>query len=523
MDSLRQLSSPTGAVLRDYEMESVPSITIVPGDIVSLKTGDVVPADVRLFESMNFETDEALLTGESLPVSKTSETTYSTEIGVGDRLNMAYSSSTVTRGRARGIVVAVGMSTEIGNIAETLRAANKRKMRKLSDHRDQNNNVSLYQRVKFSVLWVRDWIGIVLGITTGTPLQRKLSKLAYLLFLVAIVLAIIVFGANKFNVTHQVSIYAISLGIAIIPESLIAVLSITMAIGTRAMAKRHVIVRKLDALEALGGVTNVCSEKTGTLTQGKMITRKAWIIKTGQILTVESPEATDPTSGEVISEAGIVELGSRPPSSTYEKARSEKFSTPADLVNDSVFEFIRAAALCNLATVRRDENTGRWNATGDPTEIALQVFAHRFELGKERMSREWSEMAEFPFDSSIKRMSVIYQHQEMGSWVFLKGAVERVLEACTSVETGGESLDLDDQIKEQVLRQMEQFASQGLVFPGIILLIVARSRNCTSTMDRHRRLRHPSRSRREGYDPPRPRWAIRPSTRRVPPCGPRMS
>src|SRR5271169_872683 len=164
MDSLRQLSSPTG---------------------------DVVPADVRLFESMNFETDEALLTGESLPVSK-SEQTYSTDVGVGDRLNMAYSSSTVTRGRAMGIVVAVGMSTEIGNIAETLRAANKRKVRKLSDHRDQNNKVSLYERVKFSVFWVRDWIGIVLGITTGTPLQRKLSKLAYLLFLVAIVLAIIV-------------------------------------------------------------------------------------------------------------------------------------------------------------------------------------------------------------------------------------------------------------------------------------------------------------------------------------------
>src|SRR5271170_4509308 len=471
MDSLRHLSSPTGAVLRNYEIESVPSIKIVPCDIVSLKTGDVVPADVRLFESMNFETDEALLTGESLPVSKSSETTFSTEIGVGDRLNMAYSSSTVTRGRARGIVVAVGMSTEIGNIAETLRAANKRKMRKLSDHRDQNNKVSFYQRIKFSVLWVRDWIGIVLGITTGTPLQRKLSKLAYLLFLVAIVLAIIVFGANKFNVTHQVSIYAISLGIAIIPESLIAVLSITMAIGTRAMAKRHVIVRKLDALEALGGVTNVCSDKTGTLTQGKMITRKAWIIKTGQILTVESPEATDPTAGKVISEAGIGKLGYQPPQRTYEKAPSEKFSTPADLVNENVSEFIRVAALCNLATVRRDENTGRWNVTGDPTEIALQVFAHRFGLGKERMNREWSEMAEFPFDSSIKRMSVIYQHQEMGSWVFLKGAVERVLEVCTVVETGGGSLDLDDHVKQQVLRQMERFASQGLVFPAVIFLI----------------------------------------------------
>ena len=482
MDSLRQLSSPTGAVLRDYEIASVPSITIVPGDILSLKTGDVVAADIRLFETMNFETDEALLTGESLPVSKSCETTYSTEIGVGDRLNMAYSSSTVTRGRAQGIVVAVGMSTEIGNIAETVRAANKRKVRKLSDHRDHNNDLSFYECVKFSVLWVTDWIRIVLGITTGTPLQRKLSKLAYLLLLVAIILAIIVFGANKFNITHQVTIYAISLGIAIIPESLIAVLSITMAIGTRAMAKRHVIVRKLDALEALGGVTNVCSDKTGTLTQGKMIIRKAWIIKTGQILTVESREATDPTAGRVISETGIVELGHQSQQSTYREAPSEQFSSPADLVDDDFSDFIRAAALCNLATVRIDENTSRWKVTGDPTEIALQVFAHRFELGKDRLSREWSEKAEFPFDSSMKRMSVIYQHQEKGSWVFLKGALERVLEVCTTVETSDGPLDLDDQVKEQVLRQMEEFASQGLVLPLLNFANLACPRYCTSVM-----------------------------------------
>jgi Na+-exporting ATPase len=126
MDSLRQLSSPTGAVLRDSEIASVPSVTIVPGDVVSLKTGDVIPADVRLYESMNFETDEALLTGESLPVAKRADKTYHAEVGVGDRLNMAYSSSTVTRGRAMGIVVAVGMNTEIGNIAETLRPPGRR-------------------------------------------------------------------------------------------------------------------------------------------------------------------------------------------------------------------------------------------------------------------------------------------------------------------------------------------------------------------------------------------------------------
>jgi potassium/sodium efflux P-type ATPase len=463
MDSLRQLSSPTGAVLRNSEIESVPSISIVPGDIVSLKTGDVVPADVRLFEAMNFETDEALLTGESLPVSKDFEATYDHEIGVGDRLNMAYSSSTVTRGRAKGVVTSVGMQTEIGNIAETLRAANKRKVRKLSDHRDDNNHVSIRERIKFTFLWVRDWLGILLGITTGTPLQRKLSKLAYLLFLLAIVLAIIVFGANKFNVTHQVSIYAISLGIAIIPESLIAVLSITMAIGTRAMAKRNVIVRKLDALEALGGVTNVCSDKTGTLTQGKMITRKAWVIKTNAIFTINSPEATDPTAGTVTLDTGEAELGPEIQDSLHLQAPSEKAASPAELLDNDSTEFIRAAALCNLATVRRDETSNKWTVTGDPTEIALQVLSHRFGLGKDKLTQEWVERCEFPFDSAIKRMAVIFEHQEQGSFVFIKGAVERVLEVCTKVELGSDTIDLTEEVKEQVLRQMEKFASQGLV------------------------------------------------------------
>lgn len=453
MDSLRQLSSPTGSVLRDGEIESIPSLSIVPGDIVSLKTGDVVPADVRLIESMNFETDEALLTGESLPVSKSSEITYENEAGVGDRHNMAFSSSTVTRGRARGIVVAIGMQTEIGSIAETLRAANKRKIRKLADHRDENNRISFKERVKFPFLWLRDWIGILLGLTIGTPLQRKLAKLAYLLFLLAIVLAIIVFGANKFNVTHQVSIYAISLGIAIIPESLIAVLSITMAIGTRAMAKRHVIVRKLEALEALGGVTNVCSDKTGTLTQGKMITRKAWMIETEETFTVDSPDATDPTMGTVHLEKN----------GNMEDAPSEKFPEPKALVQDSAKELILTAALCNLATVRRDENGKKWNVTGDPTEIALQVFAHRFGLGKDTLTSEWSEVAEFPFDSSIKRMSVIVHNSEQGSWVFTKGAVERVLDVCTTVKSQGGSKPLTNEIKKKILKQMENFASQGLV------------------------------------------------------------
>jgi Na+-exporting ATPase len=464
MESLRQLSSPTGAVLRDGEIESVPSKTIVPGDIVSLKTGDVVPADIRLYQAMNFETDEALLTGESLPVAKDPNAIYDQDIGVGDRLNMAYSSSTVTRGRANGIVVAVGMSTEIGNIAETLRTANRHKVRSLDDYRNDNNKVSVAERVKFTFCWIKDWIGILLGMTTGPPLKRKLSKLAYLLFLFAIVLAIIVFGVNKFNITNQVSMYAISVGIAIIPESLIAVLSITMAIGTRTMAKRNVIVRKLDALEALGGVTNVCSDKTGTLTQGKMITHKAWIIKTGAMITIDSPDATDPTAGH-ISVHTCNAFGH-----SMQLSQEEGVISPADFLDPDAVEFIRATALCNLATVRKDENTNKWNVTGDPTEIALQVFAHRFQLGKEVLQSQWTETVEFPFDSTIKRMAVIFSHQA-GDWVFLKGAVEKVMEVCSEVNIGNGKIALDDEVEAIIVQQMEQLASQGLVVLGVFLLI----------------------------------------------------
>jgi P-type Na+/K+ transporter len=460
MDSLCQLSSPTATVLRDSEIESVASIFVVPGDVVNLKTGDVIPADVRLYETMNFETDEALLTGESLPVSKGSEITYGSEIGVGDRLNMAFSSSTVTRGRAKGIVVAVGMNTEIGNIAETLRAANKRPVRQLGDNHDE---LSITEKMKFWLYWLKDWLGIILGITTGTPLQRKLSKLAYLLFLLALILAVIVFGANKFNITHQVSIYAISLGIAIIPESLIAVLSITMAIGTRAMAKRHVIIRRLEALEALGGVTNICSDKTGTLTQGKMITRKAWIIRNDILVTVDSPEAMDPSTGIVGMEMSEIRLAPEIQKSAHEKSPPTSTDRPTSLVDDPLKEFLHAAALCNLATVWRDEEANRWNATGDPTEIALQIFAHRFGRGKEVLKTEWTERCEFPFDSTIKRMSVIFQHREDGNWAFIKGAVESVMEVCSKVNVGGGTVVLGEPAKKQVLKQMEAFASQGLV------------------------------------------------------------
>lgn len=210
MDSLRSLSSPSAAVLRDGHIEVIPSAEVVPGDIVQVKTGDTIPADLRLIDAMNLECDEKILTGEAMPVAKYTKKDFSkdneTSTGVGDRLNMVYSSSNVTKGRGTGIVVFTGMFTEIGKIAESMQGK-KRKANRSMSWKEGN-----LQPAKGGILRVWDGIGAFLGLTTGTPLQRKLSKLAYILFGCALILAIIVFGVNKFNVTNEVAIYAISTG-----------------------------------------------------------------------------------------------------------------------------------------------------------------------------------------------------------------------------------------------------------------------------------------------------------------------
>jgi Na+-exporting ATPase len=201
---------------------------------------------------MNFETDEALLTGESLPVRKDAESTFPEDIGPGDRLNVAFSSSTVTKGRARGAVFATGMKTEIGSIATALRQSDQ-KVRQVK--RKPDGTAKPHRYLEAWGLTAGDFVGHFLGVNVGTPLQRKLSKLAILLFGIAVICAIIVLGANEFSNNREVIIYAVATGLSMIPASLVVVLTITMAAGTKRMVHRHVVVRKLDSLEALGAVT----------------------------------------------------------------------------------------------------------------------------------------------------------------------------------------------------------------------------------------------------------------------------
>ncbi|CCC09571.1 putative Na or K P-type ATPase [Sordaria macrospora k-hell] len=416
IQALYALSAPTCKVIRSGATTTIKAEALVPGDIVRLNVGDVVPADLRLATSINLSTDEALLTGESLPVSKHAEVVMARdrEVPLGDRSNMVYSASTITRGRATGIVVSTGMGTEVGKIAGLLRDSNGGRNKKHVDKEEMGALRSLLVRA-------RNGMRVLLGLD-GTPLQVTLS--------------------NKFDVTDEVLIYGICVAVAVIPESLIAVLTIATALGTHAMARGNVVIRKLAALEAVGGVTNICSDKTGTLTQGKMVTRKVWLVDGTEVEVQGTTHPFDPTSGSV-------------------KIGEETLKRPLAKKGENLKEFLESIALCNNSAVTKAET---YTAIGEPTEIALQTFAMRFGMGKpsvlaadDGQSRQQQLLlAEYPFDSSCKRMTVVYTNTESGSsgaaYAYTKGALEALLPL----------LDASDEQKIEVVAKAEALAAQGL-------------------------------------------------------------
>ncbi|KAL5001381.1 hypothetical protein BDV10DRAFT_199253 [Aspergillus recurvatus] len=468
MASLQTLTTPSGTVSRDGSTAVIPAIEIVPGDIVEVKTGEMIPADLRLIEVVNFETDEALLTGESLPVQKDSEATFEEDTGPGDRLNIAYSSSTVTRGRARGIAIATGMHTEIGKIASALRASGqKRRPVKLGPSGETKKR----WYVQAWLLTSTDTIGRFLGVNVGTPLQRKLSRLAVALFGVAVVFAVVVMSANYWRDNNEVILYAVATGLSMIPACLVVVLTITMAVGTKRMVQRHVIVRKLSSLEALGAVTNICSDKTGTLTQGKMIVKQAWVPSRGTYSFEGASEPFNPTVGE-ISFQGLA------PRSINEEKTTAETKKPDELLADNkeLEDYLNVCSLANLAHVSKKKHEGgegdegsEWHARGEPTEIAIQVFASRFSWDRDRLTKgedaKWTQKVEFPFDSDIKRMTVVYTNNAKKEPVaFTKGAVERILERCSQIvfEQNSQPSTLSDEHREQVMENMEALTRRGL-------------------------------------------------------------
>ncbi|GAA5804028.1 hypothetical protein HPULCUR_009514 [Helicostylum pulchrum] len=410
MDSLRQMASPTSQVIRNGHQKTIATRELVPGDVVILKSGDVVGADCRVIESFNMNIDEALLTGESLPVDKIADVIPGEDVPLGDRVNMTYSSTVLTKGRGKAVVTAVGMQTEIGKIAKRLLDS---------------------------------------GDSSKTPLQKSLDRMALVLLAIAIISVIIVFGSAKFVITNEVVLYAISTSISVIPEGLIAVVTLTQAFGVSSMAKSKALVRRLVALELLGSVTNVCSDKTGTLTQSKMVLTRLWRPSTG-FYTVGGlgfdieGEVKSETDGTIVTKENM----------------DPGFQT-----------MVNTAALCNMAELRKEkEEGGGWSGIGDPTEIALQVFAHKLNNGKPTLVKKdgpdsWKLVAEYPFDSSVKRMSVLCRAPDGSHVAFLKGATERVLESCVGMlmsDEGDVKPMSPQELEDMVLPKVETLARGGL-------------------------------------------------------------
>jgi magnesium-transporting ATPase (P-type) len=240
------------------------------GDIVYIEEGSIVPADLRLFDAVNLNIDEALLTGESLPVNKNTDFIAEREAPVGDRTNMAFKNTLVSRGRGIGIVVSTGLNTEIGKIAKMVSSSEQQKSVEDIHMLDDPNEAHVVpRRTGMGVIW-GNVVAFFNSKSNKTPLQSSMNGLMFILTPISLFLAVIVFATNSWQWDHYIVLYAVGVVIAILPEGLPAVVTVTMAVGVRKMAKQKAIVRKLAALEALGQVTNICSDKTGTLTEGKM-------------------------------------------------------------------------------------------------------------------------------------------------------------------------------------------------------------------------------------------------------------
>ncbi|KAG2203027.1 hypothetical protein INT47_013243 [Mucor saturninus] len=412
MESLRQMASPTAQVIRDGQQKTVATRDLVPGDIIILKNGDVVGADCRIIDSFNMDIDEALLTGESLPVNKVNDVLETAEVPLGDRINMTYSSTTLCKGRGKAIVTSTGMQTEIGKIAKRLLES---------------------------------------GENSRTPLQKSLDRMALVLLAIAIIALIIVFSVAKFQIDDQVVLYGISTAIAVIPEGLIAVVTLTQAFGVNAMAKSNALVRRLVALENLGSVTNICSDKTGTLTQSKMVLTRFWRPEAGFFKV----------SGRGFEIEGDIEQ------------ESDGVIVSKEKLDEGLSELVHSAALCNMSEMRQNHETQEWYGMGDPTEIALQAFAHKLNMGKPSLtSAGWKLISEYPFDSTVKRMSVIVESNHGEKIAYLKGATERVLECCTSVQLP----DRIEPISQKDLQALVSDHVEDLAKGGLRVLSLAAKR-----------------------------------------------
>jgi len=358
-------------------MEVVPSKELVPGDIVVLDTGDYIPADLRIIEAVNLKTQESSLTGESVPVEKTSEIIEEQEIGIGDRKNMLFSSSLVTYGRGKGIVVETGMTTEVGKIAGMINSTEKQE----------------------------------------TPLQQKLDKLGKTLGIAALVICAVIFILGILQGKEIISMFmtAVSLAVAAIPEGLVAVSTIVLAIGVQKMVKKNAIVKRLPAVETLGSATVICSDKTGTLTQNKMTVEKIF----------------------------------------WNDATREASNISDDEIDEELTKLVYANMLCNDTKISSDGTL-----TGDPTETALVDMGFKLNFDPsiyDRMER----VEEIPFDSDRKLMTTVNKVGDKYV-VYTKGGIDEILKRCNSYEIGGQISEELESYINKIRQENEKMAQNAL-------------------------------------------------------------
>lgn len=374
LESLKSLSSPNAKVIRDGQKIEIDSKDVVEGDIIVLEAGDLIVADGRIINNYSLQVNESSLTGESTNVDK-SEETISGEVPLGDRTNMVFSGSLVTYGRALVAVTATGMNTEIGKIASLMNAAKEKK----------------------------------------TPLQQSLDKFSSRLAIIIMAICLLVFGLNLWqgNGILDSLMFAVALAVAAIPEALGSIVTIVQAMGTQKMAKENAVIKDLKAVESLGCVSVICSDKTGTLTQNKMTVQKIYI------------------NGESIREDQL----------------DLKFESHRHLLYDMV--------------LNNDSSIVDGKGIGDPTEYALLETFRNIGLNENEMRNGLTRIEEVPFDSDRKMMSTKYKMHGV-SHVLTKGALDVILDRCVSIATKDGVRPITEDDKKQILEQNQKYSEDGL-------------------------------------------------------------
>ena len=420
MAALQKLTAPEAQAVRAGRRETVPARQIVVGDLVLLEAGNYIPADMRLVESANLRIEEAALTGESVPVDKDANLVLGPDTHLGERENMAYSGTLVSYGRGKGLVVATGMKTEIGQIAELL------------------------QSVEIE----------------ATPLQRKLDQLGKVLGWAALAVSGLVFLLGWARGIEPLDIFlvAVSLAVAAVPEGLPAVVTITLALGMREMIQRNALVRRLSSVETLGSTTVIASDKTGTLTQNMMTATRLWV--DGTVFEIHaSNEHVEDGSGAL---DGIFRVnGSQVALSDYPASTTALWVAVLD--NDADFEAAE---------------DGSYRVVGDPTEVALIVAANRAGARRSELEQAYPRIDEIPFDSSRKRMTTVHKvlkpkpedaspfyDGSLLDWevAATKGAPDVVLDLCTHYQTIADSTEtLGDVERQRILDANKAMAKEAL-------------------------------------------------------------